>query len=476
MESRWATKAEGMRASLVSREVIADSIELMMHAHRYDALVACAACDKSIPGSIMAMARLNVPAVFTYGGTMLPGKFEGRDVTIQDVFEAVGAVTSGKMSSVQLDELERSACPGPGTCAGLFTANTMASVTEALGLTLAGDAAIPQVDPAREAHAEEVGRAAMQTLELGIKPRDVLTYEAFENAIALDAAMGGSTNAVLHLLAIAHEARVSLTLDDFDRIARKTPHLVSMKPGGKYVMADLHRAGGVPVVLRRLLDARQLHGAAATVTGDTIADRLRNVPAQIPGEVVRPISNPISASGTVAVLRGNLAPDGAVVKTAAVTHLVHRGPARVFDSEQGAIEAAFGRRIEPDDVVVIRYEGPRGGPGMREMLAITAALVGQGLGDSVALITDGRFSGATRGLMVGHISPEAWDGGALATVRDGDMIIIDVPRRSLTAELTDAEIQARLRSWNRPAARYPTGALAKYAKLVGSASRGANCG
>ncbi len=467
---------EGMRASLVSREVIADSIELMIHAHRYDALVACAACDKSIPGSIMAMARLNVPSIFTYGGPMLPGRFEGRDVTIQDVFEAVGAFDAGTMSAAQLDELERVACPGAGTCAGLFTANTMASCAEALGLTLPGDAAIPQVDPAREEHASKVGEAAMKTLELGIKPRDILTHEAFENAIALDAAMGGSTNAVLHLLAIANEAGVSLTLGDFDRIARKTPHIASMKPGGKYVMADLYRAGGVPVVLRRLLDAGKLDGEALTVTGETMAKRLREVPVKIEGDIVREIGRPISATGTIAILHGNLAPDGAVVKTAGVTRLVHRGSARVYDSEQAAFQAARDRQIVRGDVVVIRYEGPKGGPGMREMLAMTAALVGQGLGEEVALVTDGRFSGATRGLMVGHVSPEAWDGGPMALLRDGDSIVIDIPERRLDVDLSESEIGARLRTWSRPSPRYTTGALAKYAKLVASASRGAVCG
>ena len=467
---------EGMRASLVSREVIADSIELMMHAHRYDALVACAACDKSIPGSIMAMARLNVPSIFTYGGPMLPGRFEGRDVTIQDVFEAVGAFSAGTMSAAQLDELERSACPGAGTCAGLFTANTMASCAEALGLTLLGDAAIPQVDPAREAHSSRVGEAAMKALEMGIKPRDLLTHEAFENAITLDAAMGGSTNAVLHLLAIASEAGVSLSLGDFDRIARKTPHIASMKPGGKYVMADLYRAGGVPVVLRRLLDAGKLHGEALAVTGETMAKRLRDVPVKIEGDIVREIGQPISATGTIAILHGNLASDGAVVKTAGVTRLVHRGGARVYDSEQAAFQAARHGDIVPGDVVVIRYEGPKGGPGMREMLAVTAALVGQGLGEEVALVTDGRFSGATRGLMVGHVSPEAWDGGPMALVRDGDSIVIDVPQRRLDVDLSASEVEARHRTWRRPPPRYTTGALAKYAKLVASASRGAVCG
>ena len=466
---------EGMRASLVSREIIADSIELMIHAHGYDALVTVAGCDKTIPGSLMALARLNVPGVFTYGGTMLPGRYEGRDVTIQDVFEAVGAYAAGRIDAAALDALERAACPGAGTCAGLYTANTMASCAEALGMALPGDAAIPTLDPARIDHSVRVGEAALRVLELGIRPRDVLVREAFENAIALDAAMGGSTNAVLHLLAIAHEARVKLTIDDFERISRRTPHLVTMKPAGKYVMSDLHKAGGVPIVLRRLLDAGKIHGDALTVTGARIRDVLREVSRTIPGDIVARIDRPLSPSGTLAILKGNLAPDGAVVKTALVKHLRHRGPARVFDAEQEAFAAAQDREIRPQEVVVIRYEGPRGGPGMREMLAMTAALVGQGLGDEVALITDGRFSGATRGLMVGHVSPEAWEGGPIALLRDGDVIEVDVPERKLRVELTKADLAKRRKSWRRPKPRYPRGALAKYAKLVGSAARGAVC-
>ncbi len=466
---------EGMRASLVSREVIADSIELVMRAHGYDALVTCAGCDKTIPGSLMAMARVNVPSVFTYGGPALPGRFEGRDVTIQDMFEAVGAYEAGTMTAERLAGIERCAFPGAGTCAGLFTANTMATCAEVLGVTVPGDAAIPAVDPAREEHSAEVGRAAVKVLELGIRPRDVLTHEAFENAITVDAAMGGSTNAVLHLLAIAHEARVRLALDEFDRIARRTPHIASLKPGGQYVMADLHRAGGVPVVMKRLLDAGKLDGACVTVTGETLAERLRAVATKIPGDILRPIDDPIAPRGTLAILRGNLAPEGAVVKTAGVHRLKHRGPAKVFDSEQDALAAAERREIAAGDTVVVRYEGPKGGPGMREMLAITAILVGQGLGEEVALVTDGRFSGATRGLMVGHVCPEAWDGGSLAMVRDGDEIEVDVGHRSLRVALTREELAVRARRWRRPSPRYPTGALAKYAKLVGPASRGAVC-
>ena len=466
---------EGMRASLVSREVIADSIELVMHAHAYDALVTCAGCDKTIPGSLMAMARVNVPAVFTYGGPALAGHFEGRDVTIQDMFEAVGAFEAGRMSAERLAGIERCAFPGAGTCAGLFTANTMATCAEVLGLTVPNDAAIPAVDPAREEHSALVGAAVMRALELGIRPRDVLSHEAFENAITVDAAMGGSTNAVLHLLALAHEARVKLSIDEFDGISRRTPHIASLKPGGQYVMADLYRAGGVPVVMKRLLGAGKLHGDCVTVNGDTMAERLKDVSRTASEDIVRPVGRPISASGTLSILRGNLAPDGAVVKTAGVGHLVHTGPARVFNGEQDALAAAERRSIGPGDVVVIRYEGPRGGPGMREMLAITAALVGQGLGDQVALVTDGRFSGATRGLMVGHVSPEAWDGGPLALVKDRDIVSIDVAKRRLALRVAKKDLEARRARWKRPKPRYTTGALAKYAKLVGSASKGAVC-
>ncbi len=466
---------EGMRASLVSREVIADSIELVMHAHRYDALVTCAGCDKTIPGSLMAIARLNVPSVFTYGGPALAGSFEGRDVTIQDMFEAVGAFEAGRMTAEQLDGIERCAFPGPGTCAGLFTANTMASCAEALGMTTPGDAAIPAVDPAREEHSAGVGRAIMTALESGITPRDVLTHEAFENAIAVDAAMGGSTNAVLHLLAIAHEARVTLALRDFDRISRKTPHIASLKPGGRYVMADLFRAGGVAIVMKRLLDGGKLHGECLTVTGETISERLRDTPSQIPGDLLYPLERPISPKGTIAILHGNLAPEGSVLKTAGVKRLEHRGPARVFDSEQAALTAAEKRDIHEDDVVVIRYEGPKGGPGMREMLAVTAVLAGQGLGERVALVTDGRFSGATHGLMVGHVTPEAWDGGPLAVLRDRDVVRVDVRRRRIDVELASDEISRRLTGWKPPKARYASGALAKYARLVGPASSGAVC-
>lgn len=467
---------QGMKASLVSREVIADSVELMMHAHQYDALVAIAGCDKSLPGMAMAMARLNVPAIFVYGGTIMPGRYRGRDVTIQDVFEAVGAYAAGQISDQDLYELECSACPTEGSCAGMYTANTMAAAMEALGIALPGSASPPAPSRERDEVARESGRAVMRLLEMEIRPRDILTRNAFLNAIAVDAAVGGSTNAVLHLLAIAREAGVELTLDDFDRIARRTPHIADMRPGGRYVMLDLHRVGGIPRVMKELLDAGLIDGDCLTVTGRTVRENLADFPLpDIQQDVVRPVSDPISPTGTICVLRGNLAPDGAVVKTAGVRHLVHTGPARVFDSEEDAFAAISQRRIRPGDVVVIRYEGPRGGPGMREMLAVTAALVGQGLGEQVALITDGRFSGATRGLMVGHVAPEAMMGGPIALLQDGDEVTIDVPNRLIEVRVPPEEMARRREAWTPPPPRFPWGALAKYASLVGSAAQGAVC-
>jgi dihydroxy-acid dehydratase len=467
---------QGMKASLVSREVIADSVELMMHAHQYDALVAIAGCDKSLPGMAMAMARLNVPAIFVYGGTIMPGRYRGRDVTIQDVFEAVGAYAAGQISDQDLYELECSACPTEGSCAGMYTANTMAAAMEALGIALPGSASPPAPSRERDEVARESGRAVMRLLEMEIRPRDILTRNAFLNAIAVDAAVGGSTNAVLHLLAIAREAGVELTLDDFDRIARRTPHIADMRPGGRYVMLDLHRVGGIPRVMKELLDAGLIDGDCLTVTGRTVRENLADFPLpDIQQDVVRPVSDPISPTGTICVLRGNLAPDGAVVKTAGVRHLVHTGPARVFDSEEDAFAAISQRRIRPGDVVVIRYEGPRGGPGMREMLAVTAALVGQGLGEQVALITDGRFSGATRGLMVGHVAPEAMVGGPIALLQDGDEVTIDVPSRLIEVRVPPEEMARRREAWTPPPPRFPWGALAKYASLVGSAAQGAVC-
>jgi dihydroxy-acid dehydratase len=467
---------EGMKASLVSREVIADSIELMMHAHRYDALVGLAGCDKSLPGTLMAMARLNLPSVFVYGGSIRPGQFQGRDVTVQDVYEAVGAYESGNFSDEALRELECHACPGAGSCGGMFTANTMAAVSEAIGMALPGSASPPAMEDARDEVSYASGAAVMKLLELDIRPRDIMTKKAFENAIAVSVSIGGSTNAVLHLLALSLEAGVELALDDFDRIARRTPLIADLKPGGRFVMQDLDRAGGVSAVMKLLLDGGLLHGDALTVTGRTVQENLQSA-GTVEGQlVVHPLSDPLKPSGGLVILRGNLAPEGAVVKAAGLQHVQHRGPARVFDCEEDTFAAIKDRQIRAGDVVVIRYEGPKGGPGMREMLAVTAALVGQGLGQDVALVTDGRFSGATRGLMVGHTAPEAFVGGPIAALRDGDIVVVDAVNGRLEVELSDAELQARLDAWSAPAPRYPSGALAKYARLVGSAAQGAVCG
>ena len=463
---------EGMKASLVSREAIADSIELVAFGARFDGLVTIAGCDKNLPGTLMAAARLNIPTVFAYGGTIMPGQFQGRDINLQDVFEAVGAYSKGNLSLEDLTEIEKRACPGEGSCAGLFTANTMASAIEALGMSISGDASIPAVDGRRLTASQRAGEQVLQLIERNIRPRDILTREAFENAITVVVAMGGSTNAVLHLLAIAHEAGVKLDIDDFDRIARRTPYIADMKPGGKHVMADLDRVGGVPLVMKRLLDAKLLHGDALTVTGRTLQSNLEGTRDGSDQQIIYPVDAPLGSTGTMVILKGNLAPEGAVVKVSG-THLQHKGPARVFDQEEEAFKAISRQQIKPGDVVVIRYEGPKGGPGMREMLAVTAALVGQGLGEDVALITDGRFSGATRGLMAGHVAPEAAVGGAIAVVRDGDTITLDIPERVLRVELSDSEIEERLGQWKPPPPHYTTGALAKYAKLVSSASVGA---
>lgn len=466
---------EGMKASLVSREVIADSVELMVLAEAFDGLVAIAGCDKSLPGMMLAMARLNVPAVFLYGGTIMPGRYDGHDVTVQDVYEAVGAHAQGRMTAEALYRLECVACPGAGSCGGLYTANTMASCVEALGMSLPGSASIPALDPRRGEACRRAGEAAMRLLRDGVRPRDILTREAFENAISTLVAMGGSTNGVLHLLAIAREAEVPLALADFDRISRRTPHIADMRPGGRYVMADLDRVGGVGVVLRELLDGGHLHGGALTVTGKTLADNLRGVRRPEDQDVVRSASRPIAPSGTLAVLSGTLAPEGAVIKTAGVARQTFRGRARVFDREEDAFEAVVHKRLSPGDVVVIRYEGPKGGPGMREMLAVTGAIVGEGLGEDVALITDGRFSGASHGFVIGHVAPEAANGGPIAAVREGDTINIDIPGRRLDLVVPAEEVAARLRAWKPPEPRYRTGALAKYARLVSSSAHGAVC-
>ncbi|MBX7214358.1 MAG: dihydroxy-acid dehydratase [Thermoflexales bacterium] len=473
---------QGMKASLVSREVIADSIELMMNAHCYDALVGLAGCDKSLPGTLMAMARLNLPSIFVYGGTIKPGRFQGRDVTVQNVYEAVGLHQAGKMTDAELHELECSACPGIGSCGGLFTANTMASVSEAIGMALPGSASPPAVDEDRLEVGRRTGQALMALVRRGIRARDIMTREAFENALAVVLSMGGSTNVALHLPAIAREAGLTLTFDDIVRVNARTPHIGDMTPGGKYVMEDLHRIGGVPVVMKTLLDAGLMHGDCLTVTGKTLRENLagvKNAEQLKDQDVVHPVSRPLRETGGMVVVRGNLAPEGGVVKVAGVPKLAHTGPARVFDSEEACAEAVAQRRIQKGDVVVIRYEGPRGGPGMREMLSVTAAITGQGLGYDVALLTDGRFSGATRGLMVGHVGPEAFVGGPIAVLQDGDIVTVDASHPEagvLSVAISDEEMKRRLAAWRAPRPNYTTGALAKYARLVGPAAEGAVTG
>ncbi len=466
---------EGMKASLVSREVIADSIELVAWGHALDALVCLCACDKTIPGAVMALARLNVPGLVLYGGSIEPGRFKGRLVTIQDVFEAVGAHAAGRLRLQELKELEDCACPGPGACGGQFTANTMATALEFLGIAPMGSGDVPAMAPRKDDVAYEVGRLAVELFQQGLTPRQVITRKALENAIASVAATGGSTNAVLHLLAIAREAGVPLQLEDFDRISSKTPLLADMKPWGRFTAIELHQAGGIRLVAKRLLDGGFVHADALTVTGRTLgeeAQRAQETPGQ---EVVQPLEDPLAQGGGLVILKGRLAPDGAVLKIAGHTARHHRGPARVFDSEEEAFEAVEAGKVEPGDVVVIRYEGPKGGPGMREMLGVTAALVGAGLGERVALLTDGRFSGATHGLMAGHVAPEAAVGGPIALLRDGDVVVFDVETRRLDVELSERELQDRLKSWKPPAPRYESGVLAKYAKLVSSAAEGAVC-
>ncbi|HXF36726.1 MAG TPA: dihydroxy-acid dehydratase [Actinomycetota bacterium] len=468
---------EGMRASLVSREAIADSVELVMHAERFDALVGIAGCDKSEPGMLMAMARLDLPAVYLYGGTILPGTHAGREITIQDVFEAVGAHARGAIDDAELLAVERAACPGAGSCAGMYTANTMAAAGEALGMSLPGAASPPAVDARREIEARRAGEAVVRLLERGIRPHDILTRQAFENAIAVVMALAGSTNAVLHLLAIAREARVELSLDDFDRISRQVPHLVDVRPAGRFVMTDLDRVGGVPVVMRELLDAGLLHGDALTVTGRTVAENLAELrPPGPDGDVVRPASDPIHPWGGLVILRGSLAPEGAVCKAAGAEGEVFRGRARPFDSEQEAFRAVTSGAIAPGDVIVIRNEGPKGAPGMPEMLAVTAAVAGAGLGREVALVTDGRFSGATKGFSVGHVAPEAVVGGPIALIEEGDGIVLDIPGRRIDLLVEEAVLEERRRRWSPPPPRYERGALAKYARLVSSASEGAVTG
>lgn len=463
---------EGMKNSLASREVIADSVELMMNAHGYDALVGLAGCDKSLPGMLMAMGRLNVPSIFLYGGTILPGKFKGRDVTIQDVYEAVGAHSAGKMNDADLYEMECGACPSAGSCGGQFTANTMACAAEAMGMALPGSGSPPAVDVERDRFAVEAGKQVMQLLEKNIRARDIMTREAFENAVTIAAATGGSTNSALHLPAIAHECGITLSLDDIDRISRRTPIIADLKPFGRYTAFDVFKAGGIPVILKVLLDEKLIHGDCLTCTGKTMAQNLANV-KRSEQNVILPVSRALEKSGGLHILRGNLAPEGGVIKTAGVKKLQHRGPARVFDGEEQCMAAVQSQKIKKGDSVVIRYEGPKGGPGMREMLAVTAAIVGQGLGDDVSLLTDGRFSGATHGLMVGHIGPEAFVGGAIALLREGDMISIDAEKGTIQVELSEKELEQRKSQWKQPKPRYSHGALAKYAKLVGPACFGA---
>ena len=467
---------EGMKASLVSREIIADSIEIMMIAHQYDAIIGIAGCDKSLPGTLMGMARVNVPAIFLYGGTILPGRWNNCDVTIQDVYEAVGAYEVGKLSLQQLTDLENVACPSAGSCGGMYTANTMASVSEALGISLPGSASSPAESENRRNISEKTGKSISLLIENNIRPRDILSFEAFENAISIVNAIGGSTNAVLHLVAIANELGINLQIKDFERIRKRTPHIADMRPGGKYVMADLDRIGGIQVVLRKLLSLGVLNGNTLTVTGETMRENislLRVPPDGNAARIVKTVGQPLNTEGTLKILTGSLAPEGAVIKIADLKDTKFRGKAKVFNSEEAAFVAISDRKINPGDVLVIRYEGPKGGPGMREMLSATAALVGQGISDRVVMVTDGRFSGATRGPMIGHVSPEAMVGGPICLVKNGDLISIDIKQGKLDLVISRSEIEERKKKWKPIRPRYKRGALAKYASLVGSASEGA---
>ena len=464
---------EGMKGSLVSREVIADSIETVCFTEGMDALVVVAACDKNMPGAMMSMARLNIPSVFVYGGAILPGSYAGQDINIQDMYEAVGAYSKSQITLDELLSMERVACPGEGACSGMFTANTMASAIEAMGMSIAGAASIPAVDDRNLGVAHEAGEHIYSMLEKGIKPRDIMTHDAFENAIRLVLAMGGSTNAVLHLLAIAREAEVDLTIDDFDRLSRDTPYLTDLRPGGKYVMSDVDRAGGVQVVLKELLNAGLLHGDAQTINGKSLEENLEKVHTKPDERVIYSVPNAKSETGGLAILKGNLAPEGAVIKVAGTSHHTHEGPAKVYDGERAAFEAVTNGDIKDGDVLVIRYEGPKGGPGMQEMLAVTGAIMGAGLGETTLLITDGRFSGATRGPMIGHVAPEAAVGGPIGLIKDGDIVSMNVESRSLDVMISEQEFNARKDSWKPRKPNYERGVLAKYAKLVSSASLGA---
>ena len=468
--------SEGMKASLVSREVVADSIELVTRGNMFDGVVALSGCDKTVPGTVMALVRLDIPSLVIYGGSIMPGRFQGQDVTIQDVFEAVGKHANGTITVEELDDLVSKGCPGPGACGGQFTANTMATAIEVLGIAPMGSGSVPATHPDKDQVAFEAGKLVMDMLEHDRRPSQIITRKSLENAVASIATTGGSTNGVLHLLAIANEANIPFEIDDFQEINARTPTFVDLKPGGRFVAADLHQAGGIPLVAQRLLEAGLLHADELTVTGDSIGEEASKALATDGQEVVRPIWDAIKPTGGLVILRGNLAPDGCVIKVAASERTIHRGPVRVFEREEDTFAAIKGGKINPGDVVAIRYEGPAGGPGMREMLGITAAIVGAGLGESVALLTDGRFSGATRGFMVGHVAPEAARGGPIAALRDGDIVAIDVENRRIDVELSEDELRARLDSWTAPTPRYTRGVFAKYAKSVSSASEGAVTG
>ena len=464
---------EGMKASLVTREIIADSIEAVVFGESLDGLLAVAACDKNMPGVMMAMARLNVPSIFVYGGTILPGKYDGKDINIQDMFEAVGAYSRGDLSLKQLIDMEKVACPGEGACAGMFTANTMSSAIEAMGMSIPGASSIPAVDPRNEAVAVKSGEFLIDLIKKDIKPRDIMTKRAFENAITAVLAMGGSTNAVLHLLAMAHEAEVDLNIEDFNTLSEKTPYITNLRPGGKYVMSDVDKAGGVPVILKELLNAGLLHGDVLTITGKTMTENLSEITTKPDNEVIYSHNTPRSSTGGLVILKGNLAPEGAVFKVAGTKHIKHEGPAKVYNGEREAFNAITSGKVVDGDVVIIRYEGPKGGPGMQEMLAVTGAIMGAGLGDSTMLITDGRFSGATRGPSIGHVAPEAAVGGPIAFVENGDIVSMDADTKELILHISDEEFSNRKKDWTAPEINVKNAFLRKYAKLVSSASIGA---
>ena len=464
---------EGMKASLVSREIIADSIEAVVFGESLDGLLAVAACDKNMPGVMMAMARLNVPSIFVYGGAILPGKYDGKDINIQDMFEAVGAYSRGDLSLKQLIDMEKVACPGEGACSGMFTANTMSSAIEAMGMSIPGASSIPAVDPRNEAVAVKSGEFLIDLIKKDIKPRDIMTKRAFENAITAVLAMGGSTNAVLHLLAMAHEAEVDLNIEDFNTLSEKTPYITNLRPGGKYVMSDVDKAGGVPVILKELLNAGLLHGDVLTITGKTMTENLSEITTKPDNEVIYSHNTPRSSTGGLVILKGNLAPEGAVFKVAGTKHIKHEGPAKVYNGEREAFNAITSGKVVDEDVVIIRYEGPKGGPGMQEMLAVTGAIMGAGLGDSTMLITDGRFSGATRGPSIGHVAPEAAVGGPIAFVENGDIVSMDADTKELILHISDEELSNRKKDWTAPEINVKNAFLRKYAKLVSSASIGA---